>query len=103
MTTGKSSINLLLLNSQIQYSKAPMENWLRRCKIDRIRESKEAGINRHIHEIRTGMPVDEIHLYEEINCDILLSGSISSSIRGLGSMMKRVIDSIRKPLPLLHE
>lgn len=107
MTTGKSTTNFLSLDSQIQYSKpihSIMEYWLRRGKTDRIRETKEASINRLTYEIRTDMPVDEIiHLSEEINYDILLSSSIRSSVRILGSIMKRVIDSIRKPVPLLHE
>jgi nucleotide-binding universal stress UspA family protein len=39
----------------------------------RIRECKEAGINKVSSEIRTGKPVDEtVHLSEEIDCDIVV-------------------------------
>jgi hypothetical protein len=100
MTTGKSTTNFLSLDSQIQYSKpihSIMEYWLQRVKTARIREIKEPSINRLTYEIRTDMPVDEI------NYDILSSSSISSSVRMLGNVMKRVIDSIRKPVPFLHQ
>ena len=94
MTRGKSTTNFLSLDSQIQYSKPThsiMEYWLQRVKTARIREIKEPSI------IRTDIPVDEI------NYDILSSSSISSSVRILGTVMKRVIDRIRKPVPLLHQ
>lgn len=105
MTTGKSTTNFLSLDSQIQYSKpihSIIEYWLQRDKTDKIREIKEASINRSTYEIRTDMPDEIIHLSEEINYDILLSG-INSCVRIIGTVMKRVIDSIRKPVPLLHE
>jgi hypothetical protein len=106
MTKGKSTTNFLSLDSQIQYSKpihSIIEYWLQRGKTDKIREIKEASINRSTYEIRTDMPDEIIHLSEEINYDILLSDSINSCIRIIGTVMKRVIDSIRKPVPLLHE
>jgi nucleotide-binding universal stress UspA family protein len=73
---------------------------------ERIRECKEAGIEKVSYNIRTGKPVDEIvHLSEEMNFDILVMASsrITSSVRVLGSTTRRVIDSVRKPVLLIHE
>ena len=83
-----------------------LEGGVKQMLEERIRECKEAGINKVSYEIRTGKPVDEIvHLYEEKNCDMIVMSSsrITSSVRVLGSTARRVMDSIKKPLLLIHD
>ncbi len=95
-----------LLEKAKQDLRNTLEGGVKQMLEQRIRECKEAGINKVSYEIRTGKPVDEIvHLSEEINCDIIVMSSsrITSSIKVLGSTVRRVIDSIRKPLVLIHE
>lgn len=46
-----------------------------------------------------------IHLSEETNFDIIIivSSRITSPVRVLGSVVRRLIDSIGKPVLLIHE
>jgi nucleotide-binding universal stress UspA family protein len=56
--------------------------------------------------IRSGKPVDEIvAVSEERNIDLIVMASsrIASKIRILGSNAKGVLDSIRKPVLVIHE
>ena len=83
-----------------------LEGGVKQMLDERIRQCKHAGINKISHKIRTGKIVDEIvHQSEEIDFDLIIMASsrITSSIRVLGSIVRRVVDSIRKPVLLVHE
>jgi nucleotide-binding universal stress UspA family protein len=78
-----------------------LEGGIKQMLGERIRQCKNAGINKISYEIRVGKPVDEIvHFSEEMNFDIIVMASsrISSSVRVVGSTVRKVIDSIRKQL-----
>ena len=83
-----------------------LEGGVKQMLDERIRQCKDAGINKISYKIRTGKIVDEIvHQSEEMDCDLIVMASsrISSYIRVLGSIVRRVVDSIRKPVLLIHE
>ena len=73
---------------------------------ERIRQCKDAGINKISYKIRTGKIVDAIvYQSEEMDFDLIVMASsrITSSVRVLGSVVRRVLDSTRKPVLLIHE
>jgi nucleotide-binding universal stress UspA family protein len=73
---------------------------------ERIRQCKDAGVNKISYKIRTGKIVDEIvRQSEEMDFDLIIMASsrISSYVRVLGSIVRKVADSIRKPVLLIHE
>lgn len=73
---------------------------------ERIKRCQDVGINKISYKIRTGKIVDEIvHQSEEMDFDLIImaSGRITSYVRVLGSVVRRVVDSIRKPVLLIHE
>jgi nucleotide-binding universal stress UspA family protein len=73
---------------------------------ERIRQCKDAGINKISYKIRAGKIVDEIvRQSEEMDFDLIIMASsrISSYVRVLGSIVRKVADSIRKPVLLIHE
>src|SRR5919202_4752514 len=83
-----------------------LERGVKQMLDERIRQCKDAGINKISHKIRTGKIVDEIvNQSEEMDFDLIIMASsrITSSIRVLGSIVRRVVDSIRKPVLLIHE
>jgi nucleotide-binding universal stress UspA family protein len=83
-----------------------LEGGVKQMLDKRIRQCKDAGINKISYKIRIGKPVDEIvSLSEEMDFDIIFMASsrITSSIRVIGSTVRKVIDSIRKPVLLIHE
>jgi nucleotide-binding universal stress UspA family protein len=83
-----------------------LEGGVKQMLDERITQCKDAGINKISYKIRIGKPVNEIvHLSEEMDFDVIIMASsrITSSVRILGSTVRKVIDSIRKPLLLIHE
>jgi nucleotide-binding universal stress UspA family protein len=83
-----------------------LEGGVKQMLDERIRQCKNAGINKVSYKIRTGKIVDEIvNQSEEMDFDLIIMASsrITSSVRLLGSTVRKVIDSVRKPLLLLHE
>lgn len=73
---------------------------------EKAKELKITGISKVSYKIKSGKPSDEIvHESEEGMYDLIVMASsrISSSIRVLGSNARRVIDSTRKPVLLIHE
>jgi nucleotide-binding universal stress UspA family protein len=103
---------LAFIKSDISLEKAKqdlintLEEPVRQMLVERIRQCKDAGINKISYEIHVGKPVNEIaHLSEQMDFDIIIMASsrITSPVRVLGSTVRKVIDSIRKPVVLIHE
>jgi nucleotide-binding universal stress UspA family protein len=83
-----------------------IERGVKQMLDERIRLCKDAGINKISYKIRTGKIVDEIvHHSEEMDFDLIIMASsrITSKIRVLGSVVRRVLDSIIKPVLIIHE
>jgi nucleotide-binding universal stress UspA family protein len=72
---------------------------------ERIRRYKDADINKISYKIRTGKIVDAIvHQSEEMDCDLIVMASSKIIYsRLLRSVVRRVLDSIRKPILIIHE
>jgi nucleotide-binding universal stress UspA family protein len=83
-----------------------MKGGVKQMLDERIKQCKDAGINKISYKIRTGKIVDEIvRLSVEMDFDIIIMASsrITSSVRIFGSTIRKVIDSIRKPVLIIHE
>ena len=83
-----------------------LEGGVKQMLEERIRQCKDAGINKISYKIRTGKIVDGIvHQSEEMDFDLIIMASsrITSYVRVLGSTVRKVVDSIRKPVLLIHE
>jgi nucleotide-binding universal stress UspA family protein len=86
--------------------KSTFEEAARRMMDQRVRESKDDGIANVEYITRAGKPVDEIvNESESTNYDLVVMASsrIASKIRVLGSNVRRVLDSIRQPVLVIHE
>jgi nucleotide-binding universal stress UspA family protein len=75
---------------------------------EKIRLCKQAGLKSQVsYKIQTGKPVEEIiKVSEEMNIDlVVMASSRSSSLvrRILGSTVRRVIDSVKNPVLIVHE
>jgi nucleotide-binding universal stress UspA family protein len=74
---------------------------------ERVKASKDAtGLTSVSSMVRFGRPAEEIiSAAEEGNYDIIVmaSAKITSPIRILGSTARRVLDSTRKPVLIVHE
>jgi universal stress protein G/universal stress protein F len=86
--------------------KSTFEEAARRMLEQRIKESKDDGIANVEYIIRAGKPVDEIiDESEDRNYDLVVMASsrITSKVRVLGSNVRRVLDSITRPVLVIHE
>jgi nucleotide-binding universal stress UspA family protein len=86
--------------------KSKFEEAARRMLDQRVRESKDDGIANVEYIIRAGKPVDEIvNESESRNYDLVIMASsrITSKVRVLGSNVRRVLDSISRPVLVIHE
>lgn len=87
--------------------KVSMEGTLRKVIEEKISLCKEAGLNTQItYEIRTGNPSDEIVKIAELtefDLVVMASHRITSTIKSIGSITRKVMDTIRKPILLIHE
>jgi nucleotide-binding universal stress UspA family protein len=73
---------------------------------DRVQEAKALGINAISYKISSGSPADAIIIESEANqydLIVMSSSRIVSTIRTLGSTARRVLDSTRTPVLLIHE
>jgi nucleotide-binding universal stress UspA family protein len=73
---------------------------------ERVRVCKELGAGKVTPIVRAGKPVEEIiAAAEEENCDLIVmaSSKITSPVRSLGSVARRVLDSTRKAILIVHE
>jgi nucleotide-binding universal stress UspA family protein len=83
-----------------------LEGGVKQMLEERVRVSKELGAERVSHMVGAGKPAEEIiAVAEEENCDVVVmaSGKIMSPVRSLGSVARRVLDSTRKPILIIHE
>ena len=72
----------------------------------KVEAAKTSGINSVSYKISSGKPVDAIVIESEAagyDLIVMASSRIASSIRALGSTARRVLDSTRKPVLLIHE
>jgi nucleotide-binding universal stress UspA family protein len=74
---------------------------------EKMRFCKQAGVKSQVYyKIQTGKPVDEIvKMSEDVNVDLIVIASSrkpSLTTRLLGSTSRKVIDSIEKPVLLIH-
>jgi universal stress protein G/universal stress protein F len=86
--------------------KSTFEEAATRMLEQRVKESKDDGIANIEYIIRAGEPVDEIvNESENRNYDLVVMASsrIASKVRVLGSNVGRVLDSIRRPVLVIHE
>jgi nucleotide-binding universal stress UspA family protein len=86
--------------------KSTFEEAARRMLEQRITESKDDRIANIEYIIRAGKPVDEIvNESENRNYDLVVMAStrITSKVRVLGSNVRHVLDSIRRPVLVIHE
>jgi nucleotide-binding universal stress UspA family protein len=87
--------------------KIVLEGALRKAIEEKINLCKEAGLKARItYEIRNGNPSDEIiKVAEMTEFDLIIMGShrITSTIKGIGSTTRKVMDTLRKPVLLIHE
>lgn len=73
---------------------------------ERVQAAKTSGINRVSYKISSGKPSDAIVIESEASeydLIVMSSSRITSSIRALGSTARRVLDSTKKPVLLIHE
>ena len=74
---------------------------------EKMRLCKEAGVKSQVSfKVQTGQPVDEIvKLSEDMDVDLIVMASsrITSSIKGLGSTTRKVIDKAKRPVLVIHE
>lgn len=74
---------------------------------ERIALCKEAGVKSHVsYRIQTGNTVDSIvNLTKEINADliIMVSEKLGSTIKGIMSSTRKVIDSVEIPVLVLSK
>jgi nucleotide-binding universal stress UspA family protein len=84
-----------------------MEGGVKRMIEEKMKLCKEAGVKSQVsYKIQTGKPVDEIvKLSEEMNIDLVVmaSSKITSSIRVLGSITRKVIHRVKIPVLVIHE
>ena len=86
--------------------KSTLEGGVKQMLEERVRVCKELDAERVSGMVRAGKPVEEIiAVAEEENCDLVVmaSGKITSRVRSLGSVARRVLDSTRKPILIVHE
>jgi nucleotide-binding universal stress UspA family protein len=73
---------------------------------ERVQAAKASGINAVSYNISSGKPADTIVTESEAgeyDLIVMSSSRIASSIRALGSTARRILDSTKKPVLLVHE
>lgn len=86
--------------------RALFEDAVGRMLEERVQAAKTSGINSVSYKISSGKPADAIVIESEASqydLIVMSSSRIASSIRALGSTARRVLDSTRKPVLLIHE
>lgn len=85
-----------------------MEGELKRMIEQKIRLCQQAGVKNQVsYKVQTGKPVDEIvKLSEDLNADLIVMASSripSLARRLLESITRKVIDSVEKPVLVVHK
>ena len=74
---------------------------------EKMRLCREAGVKSQIsYQIQTGKPSEKIvKVIEKTNADLITmaSNKVGSSIRGIVSTVRKVIDSVKKPVLIVNE
>jgi nucleotide-binding universal stress UspA family protein len=74
---------------------------------EKMRLCREVGVKSQVsYQIETGKPSEKIvNITEEMNIDLIImaSNKVGSSIRGIGSTARKVIDNVKKPVLIVHE
>jgi nucleotide-binding universal stress UspA family protein len=74
---------------------------------EKMRLCREAGVKSQItYQIQTGKPSEKIvKVIEETNADLIImaSNKVGSSLRGIGSTARKVIDNVKKPVLIVNE
>ena len=86
--------------------KNTLEGGVKQMLEERVKVCKELGAGKVTPIVRAGKPVEEIiATAEEENCDLIVmaSSKITSPVRSLGSVARRVLESTRKPILIVHE
>ena len=80
---------------------------LKRIIEDKVRLCKEAGVSANIaFEIRTGNAAEEIiKVTDQSQLDVIIMAShrLTSTIRGIGSTARKVIDTIKKSVLVIYD
>jgi nucleotide-binding universal stress UspA family protein len=85
-----------------------VEGEVKRMIEQKIRLCQQAGVESQVsYKVQTGKPVDEIvKLSEDLNADLIVMASSrtpSLARRLLGSITRKVIDSVEKPVLVVHK
>lgn len=86
--------------------RSTLEGGVKQMLEQRVRACKSAGVSKVSPMVRAGKPVEEIiSVSERENFDLIVmaSGKITSTIRSLGSVARKVLDSTRRPVLIIHE
>lgn len=94
-------------NSKKEDYEIRVEGEVKQMIEEKIRFCKQAGVKNQVsYKIQTGKPVDEIvKMSEDVNVDLIVIASSrkpSLTTRLLGSTSRKVIDSIKKPVLIIH-
>jgi len=82
-----------------------IESSVKRFLEEKIKISKEKGVEDVSYTLKVGKPTDEIvNAAEELDADLIVMASsrISSLITVLGSTARKVIDSTKRPVLIVH-
>jgi nucleotide-binding universal stress UspA family protein len=85
-----------------------VEGEVKRMIEQKIRLCQQAGVKNQVsYKVQTGKPVDEIvKLSEDLNADLIVMASSrtpSLTRRLLGSITRKVMDSVEKPVLVVHK
>lgn len=87
--------------------KVSVEGALRKVIEEKIRLCQEAGLKTQVtYEIHTGKASEEIiDLVGEKDFDLIVMASnrITSTLKSIGSTARKVMDTVKKPILLIHE
>lgn len=81
-----------------------MEDAIKKMLENRVNKFNSSGVTIY-YKILIGKPTDEIIIFSEkseIDLIVMASSRISSTVRVIGSTVRKVIDSTKKPVLVIH-